>query len=35
MLEFLGRKQQNKKKVGTPTKKIKPNEENFEDAFDF
>ncbi len=29
MMEFLGKKaEQNKKKVGTPTKKIKPNEDN-------
>lgn len=26
MIEFLGRKQTDKKKVGTPKKKIKPNE---------
>jgi hypothetical protein len=26
MIQFLGKKQADKKKVGTPTKKIKPNE---------
>ena len=35
MMEFLGKKAEKKKKIGTPTKKVKPNEDNESEGSDW